>query len=82
MSSDLKTQVEYYLSDNNLKKDRFFHTKISTAKEGWIPISLILNCNKVKSLGATANSIAEAVESSDKVEVSMDKKQIRRTDNK
>ena len=29
-------QVEYYLSDENLKYDKFFHEKISENKEGWL----------------------------------------------
>ena len=29
----LKKQIEYYLSDGNLKKDRFFHDLIDADKE-------------------------------------------------
>jgi hypothetical protein len=32
-SAKLKTQIEYYLSDANLKVDKFFHHKISSAKD-------------------------------------------------
>ena len=28
--------MEYYLSDENLKYDKFFHEKISADKEGWL----------------------------------------------
>jgi len=36
MSADkaqVKKQVEYYLSDNNLKRDEFFYDKIKSDKE-------------------------------------------------
>ena len=29
-------QVEYYLSDENLKYDKFFHDKISANADGWL----------------------------------------------
>jgi hypothetical protein len=38
-SQKLKTQIEYYLSDANLKVDKFFHHKISSAKDVRIPSS-------------------------------------------
>lgn len=38
--ASIKKQMEYYLSDLNLKKDDFFHEKISSAPEGWIDISV------------------------------------------
>ena len=31
--SKILTQVEYYLSNDNLSADQFFHTKISDSKE-------------------------------------------------
>ncbi len=77
----VKKQIEYYLSDLNLKKDDFFYEKISTSKDGWIDISLFLNCNKVKELKAKASDIADACVDSEKVEISKDQKQIRRKNN-
>ena len=32
----LDRQVEYYLSDENLKYDKFFHEKIAENKDGWL----------------------------------------------
>jgi hypothetical protein len=70
--AELKKQVEYYLSDKNLAGDRFFHEKISEAKEGWIDLTFILACNKIKSfkLKSAAEDVAEAVKDSTEVEVS------------
>ena len=64
----LKKQVEYYLSDSNLKHDKFFHTKISENAEGWLAIEHILACNKVKSLTREAKDIVEAVSTSSELE--------------
>ena len=33
--SEIKKQVEYYFSDQNLKTDSFFHGLISADKEVW-----------------------------------------------
>jgi hypothetical protein len=69
--AELKKQVEYYLSDKNLTNDRFFHEKISEAKDGWIDLSNIIACNKIKQfkLKNAALEIAEAVKDSTEVEV-------------
>lgn len=48
--AELKKQVEYYLSDKNLTQDKFFNEKLSEGKEGYMDLSLILNCNKIKLL--------------------------------
>jgi La domain len=45
----IKTQIEYYLSDKNLAKDKFFREQIQTSKDGYIAISHFLNCNNIKS---------------------------------
>jgi hypothetical protein len=39
-SKAIKEQIEYYLSDKNLKKDNFFHNLITGNKEGWIDVSV------------------------------------------
>ena len=64
--AELKKQVEYYLSDKNLVNDRFFHEKLSEGKDGWMDLSFILNCNKIKSLKLKnpAKDVADAVSDS------------------
>ena len=47
-SATIKKQIEYYLSDGNLARDKFFREQIQTDKEGWVAIAHFLNCNKVK----------------------------------
>jgi len=52
-SGVVRKQIEYYLSDDNLKFDKFFHEKISANEEGWLEVALVLSCNKMKALRAT-----------------------------
>ena len=75
----LKKQVEYYLSDANLKNDKFFHTKISENAEGWLSLTHILACNKTKALTTDAKDIVDAVSSSSAVETNESGDAIRRT---
>lgn len=74
----LKKQVEYYLSDANLKHDKFFHTKISENAESWLSISHILACNKTKALTTLVSDVAESVKMSSDVEVNEAADAIRR----
>jgi len=78
--AELKKQVEFYLSDKNLTIDKFFNEKLSEGKDGWMDLSLILNCNKVKQLKLKngAADVAEAIKDSTEVELSADNNKIRR----
>jgi hypothetical protein len=80
--ADITKQVEYYLSDLNLKKDKFFHSKISESEDGWLSIAVLLNCNKLKQLKIKAQVIADSCKDSTAVEVSDDGQSVRRKDNK
>lgn len=80
--ASIKKQIEYYLSDANLTRDRFFREQIETDKEGWVAIAHFLNCNKVKQMGVKADRIADSCGDSAEVEVSDDKTKIRRKGNK
>ena len=51
----LRRQIEYYLSDENLRQDTFFYEKISANEGGWLDASWILGCNRVKKLGVTTD---------------------------
>jgi len=63
-SAAVQKQVEYYMSDENLKGDQFFHEKISGNGEGWLPLNLILSCNKMKAMKATLEDVVKALEGS------------------
>lgn len=79
---DIRTQVEYYLSDNNLQRDNFFYNKILESTDGWIDLDFILACNKIKALGVSKEAIIDAVKSSAQVEINESGDKIRRKDNK
>ena len=78
----IKKQIEYYLSDGNLSRDKFFREQIETDKAGWVSIAHFLNCNKVKQMKISSEQIADACADSTDLEVSEDKTKIRRKENK
>lgn len=62
------TQVEYYLSNENLQHDRFFRDLIAE-DFGWIDMDPILRCNKIKSLGISREDLLEALRCSELLDV-------------
>uniref|UniRef100_A0A7S1F5V8 C3H1-type domain-containing protein n=1 Tax=Noctiluca scintillans TaxID=2966 RepID=A0A7S1F5V8_NOCSC len=56
----LRDQLLYYLSDENLQHDRFFHDLTATS-DGWVDIPSILDCRRMRLLGATAEEIPEVL---------------------
>ena len=78
----VKKQIEYYLSDTNLSRDKFFREQIETDKQGWVDIAHFLNCNKIKNMKTSSAQIADACADSSEVDVNPDKTKIRRKGNK
>eukprot|EP00931_Biecheleriopsis_adriatica_P040905 TRINITY_DN2342_c0_g1_i1.p1 TRINITY_DN2342_c0_g1~~TRINITY_DN2342_c0_g1_i1.p1 ORF type:complete len:425 (-),score=167.55 TRINITY_DN2342_c0_g1_i1:26-1300(-) len=76
----VKKQVEYYLSDENLKHDKFFHEKITANGEGWLEVSLILSCNKMKAMRATKDDVLSSLKGS-KIEINEEGTCVRRPGN-
>jgi len=66
--TDLKKQMEFYLSDANLRKDRYFGHLMQTSN--CISVETFLNCNKIKNLTTNAEDIIRAIESSNVLAVS------------
>ena len=82
-SKDLKKQIEYYLGDTNLEKDDYFREQITADSNGYVALTHFLNCNKIKAKGVKdVKVIAEAVADSTELELSDDKKSVRRAGNK
>jgi hypothetical protein len=79
-SAAVRKQIEYYLSDENLKSDKFFHDKISGDPEGWLGLDMIMGCKKIKDMRATTEDILNALAGS-KLEVGKDRTAIRRPGN-
>jgi len=67
----VRKQIEYYLSDENLKYDKFFSEKMAADKDGWLELDLILSCNKMKTMAATKEDVMAALKGS-KIEVRED----------
>jgi len=67
--SEIQKQVEYYLSDENLKRDEFFYNIIKESPNATVPVDTLLNCNKLKKLGATKENVVEALAKSDKLKI-------------
>ena len=78
----IKEQVEYYLSDENLKNDQFFHNKISEDVNGYLDLDFLLKCNKIKVAGWTKDELVEGIKLSEQIELDKDNKRVRRKDNK
>jgi len=76
----LRSQIEYYLSDDNLRHDQFFHGKISADSEGWLEMQFIMGCKRVQAMLATPENVVEALQGS-AVEVRADGLAIRRANN-
>lgn len=74
------TQIEYYMSDKNLAKDKFFREQIMTGKDGYIPLTHFLNCNNVKKSGWTVKDILDACVKS--TELEFEAETVRRAGNK
>ncbi|XP_071646011.1 la protein homolog isoform X2 [Temnothorax longispinosus] len=74
----IKAQVEYYFGNVNMQRDKFLieQTKLD---EGWIPMTVMLNFKMLASLSKNVDVILKALETSDLIEISEDKKKIRRS---
>lgn len=80
--AEIKEQIEYYLSDENLKHDSFFHQKISTDPKGYLDLDLLLKCNKIKNKGWTKEDLKSGIELSDIIELDKTGERVRRKNNK
>jgi len=67
--TDVGTQVLYYLSDDNLRTDKFFQDIIAATEGGWIGTKFLLLCSRLKKLGASTRSIIESMQDAPGVEV-------------
>lgn len=80
--ADIKKQMEYYLGDLNLSKDDFFRDKIMEDKaDGYVDLEVFQKCNAIKKMNLTIDDIAKACADSKTLELSKDKKKIRRAAN-
>lgn len=76
-------QVEYYLSDKNLGKDKFFRDKVEETSEGFVNLSVMMMCNGIKKLNVSDEKfLAEALKKSKKLELNTEMTAVRRLGNR
>ena len=72
-----REQIEYYLSVTNLDKDRFMREKLEENSDGLMPIDVIMNCNRIKQLGVSADELLSCCSTSHFLIVDFEKRGIR-----
>mmetsp|Transcript_1481 Transcript_1481/g.4347 ORF Transcript_1481/g.4347 Transcript_1481/m.4347 type:complete len:436 (+) Transcript_1481:2-1309(+) len=72
-TEDLRRQILYYFSDENLKQDKFFQSIIANGEGGWISMATILGCPRMEKMGATAQAVIESIVGASEVEVGTNK---------
>ncbi|XP_058725402.1 la-related protein 1C-like [Vicia villosa] len=70
-SNVIVNQIDYYFSDTNLVKDEFL--KQNMDEEGWVPITVIANFPRVKSLTSNVQLLLDSMKNSTVVDVKGDK---------
>lgn len=84
--------MEFYFSDSNLPRDAFLKEQVAANAEGYVDIALVCIFSRMCQLLKTSNKdvskvpaevvadVADALEGSDSLTLSEDKKKIRRTE--
>ncbi|CDW54208.1 la protein 1 [Trichuris trichiura] len=75
LKARIREQIEFYLSDGNLERDYFLRRKMDS--QGYVPLSLILSFNRIKSLTRDMPLVVEALRESSIVETSRDGSKLR-----
>lgn len=57
----LRSQVLYYMSDTNLRRDHYLHGIIASMPGGWLHLSVILNCRRMQQAEASLDELLEAL---------------------
>lgn len=70
LTAEIKRQIEYYFSEDNLLKDIFLRKNMN--KDGWVPVILLMTFRKLKNLSQDKDFVVQAMQSSEKVELSAD----------
>ena len=61
----IKKQIEFYFSDSNYPKDKFLQEKAKENEEGFIPLEVLTNFNRLKSITTDLDQIRKALGESD-----------------
>lgn len=74
----IRSQMEFYFSDSNLAKDSFLRQLIEKSPDGYVDLDVFKAFNKIKSISDDIGVISCAIASSTLLEISEDKKSVRR----
>ena len=74
--ANIRQQIEYYFSNDNLVKDIFLRSKMDGG--GWIDLGVIAGFNRVRMMAPDPAIIVEALKESHVVEFTKDNKKLRR----
>lgn len=70
--------MQFYFGDVNMQRDKFLIEQ-TRLDEGWVPMTVMLNFKILASLSKDIEAILNALEDSDLIEISEDRKKIRRS---
>ncbi len=71
-------QIEWYFSDENLRKDAFLMKHIARNKQGYVSLKLVASLRKIKSITKDCKMVADSIKCSKFVELSDDGTKVRR----
>ena len=77
-TQQMTTQIEFYMSDQNLKTDKFFHNLISSSRDQLISLNVLLNCKKIKQMKPSLRELETVIQASKLLALSADKTSFRR----
>lgn len=80
LQDQIVRQIEYYFGDINLPRDKFLQEQVKL-EDGWVPLDVMLKFKRLSSLTTDTEVIVSALTVSELMEVSEDKKKIRRNPN-
>lgn len=74
----VQQQVEWYFSDENLRKDAFLMKHIARNKSGFVSLKLVASLRKIKSLTKECSLVADSIRASQHLELNEDSTKVRR----
>eukprot|EP01041_Mallomonas_annulata_P012863 gene12863-27128_t len=77
--ANVRSQLEFYFSDSNYRRDTFLRSAAESDPEGFVPITTMLKFNKLKALTMDPLIVAEAIKESQTLSVSAENDRVKRT---
>jgi len=82
IDNKIRRQLEYYFGDFNLMRDQFLKNEIKLSNdannEGYVPLDVMLKCNRLSQLSTDKEKIVNAISSSKLLQVKEDGSAVRR----